>query len=56
MRCSLCLTCINSVLRPDHTWRCAVPGANPKSVFECEHHVQRFRYMPLVERRRGPRV
>jgi len=55
-RCTLCLTCINSVLRPDHSWRCAVPDSKPRTPWECDHHVHRFRHLPIVERRRGPRV
>lgn len=53
--CTLCLTCINSVLKPDQSWRCAVGGAQPMSLWDCDHYVRRFRHMPLVERRRLPR-
>ncbi len=54
-RCTLCLTCMNSVLRHDEPWRCAVGTARP-STWNCDHYVKRFRQIPLVERRRKPRA
>ena len=55
-RCTLCLTCMNSVLRNDEPWRCAVPNAGPNNPWDCDHYVRRFRQIPLVERRRTPRI
>ena len=46
---------MNSVLRHDEPWRCAVGTARP-STWNCDHYVKRFRQIPLVERRRKPRA
>jgi hypothetical protein len=46
---------MNSVLRAEEPWRCAVSGVKPATAWDCDHYVKRFRQIPLVERRRAPR-
>jgi len=55
MNTTVCLTCMNSVLRQGQAWRCAVPAARPNTPWDCEHYVKRFRQIPVVERRLRPR-
>jgi hypothetical protein len=47
---------MNSILRNDEPWRCAVPHAGPNNPWDCDHYVRRFRQIPIVERRRTPRT